>query len=81
VIAQPDDSGAVNTIAALVVVCFLIGVGRAWELISRPSVRDRAPEVMTYREDCARRGRSPRGDGRGTGDAEAGGCAQPWTTG
>jgi hypothetical protein len=37
VIAQPGDSGAVNTIAALVVVCFLIGIGRAWELVGGPS--------------------------------------------
>ena len=38
VIAQPDNSGAVNTIAALVVVCFLIGIARSWELIGGPSV-------------------------------------------
>jgi hypothetical protein len=38
VIAHPDDTGAVNTIAALVVVCFLIGIARAWELIGGPSI-------------------------------------------
>ena len=38
VIAHPGDSGAVNTIAILVVVCFLVGVGRAWELIGGPSI-------------------------------------------
>jgi len=38
VIAQPGDSGAVNTIAILVVVCFLIGISRAWELIGGPSI-------------------------------------------
>lgn len=38
VIAQPGDSGAVNTIAILVVVCFLIGIARAWELIGGPSI-------------------------------------------
>ena len=38
VITQPGDSGAVNTIAALVIVCFLIGIARAWELIGGPSI-------------------------------------------
>jgi hypothetical protein len=38
VIAQPGNSGDVNTIAALVVVCFLIGIARAWELIGGPSI-------------------------------------------
>ena len=38
VIAQQGDSGAVDTIAILVVVCFLIGIGSAWELIGGPSI-------------------------------------------
>jgi hypothetical protein len=38
VIAHPGDSGAVNTIAILVVVCFLAGIARAWELIGGPSI-------------------------------------------
>ena len=38
VIAKPGNSGAVNTIAILVVVCFLIGIARAWELIGGPSI-------------------------------------------
>jgi hypothetical protein len=38
VIARPGDSGAVNTIAILVVVCFAVGIARSWELIGGPSI-------------------------------------------
>jgi hypothetical protein len=37
VVAHPGDSGTVNTIAILVIVSFLIGITRAWELIGGPS--------------------------------------------
>jgi hypothetical protein len=56
VIAQPDDSGAVNTIAALVVVCFLIGIARSWELIGGPSVG------ITHEVTALVRGRQRRAD-------------------
>ena len=36
--SDPADAGDVNTIAVLVVCCFLIGIARAWELIGGPSV-------------------------------------------
>jgi hypothetical protein len=35
--AHPGDSGSVENIAILVIVCFLIGIARAWELIGGPS--------------------------------------------
>lgn len=38
VLRDPGDSGMVRTIAVLVVVCFLIGIARAWELIGAPNI-------------------------------------------
>lgn len=37
VIARPGDTDAVGNIAILVVVCFVIGIQRSWELIGGPS--------------------------------------------
>ncbi len=34
--AHPADEGAVRTVALLVVLCFVIGVARSWELIGAP---------------------------------------------
>jgi hypothetical protein len=38
VTAHPGNTGDVDTIAILVVICFLLGIGRSWELIGGPSI-------------------------------------------
>jgi hypothetical protein len=38
VLAQPRDTGAVQTIATLVIACALIGIARSWELIGGPEI-------------------------------------------
>lgn len=57
VIARPGNSGAVSTIASLVIVCFLIGIARAWELIGGPSIglgQEVTALVQGYVHDCDR---------------------------
>jgi hypothetical protein len=38
-ITHPREVGNVETVAILTIVCFLIGIGRSWELIGGPSIR------------------------------------------
>ena len=57
VVVRPGDSGAVNAIAILVTICFLIGIDRAWELIGGPSIGI-SKEVAAF----------VRGNGRGGDD-------------
>ncbi len=38
IVANEGNAGDVYTIAALVVVCFLLGIARSWELVGGPSI-------------------------------------------
>jgi hypothetical protein len=44
------DAGALRGVCVLVVVCFLIGISRAWELIGGPSIGFRSEVVATVRD-------------------------------
>jgi len=65
VITQPRDTGAVQTIATLVIICALIGINRSWELIG-------GPEIGVWRELFALARRPGR-----TGAADAGSPGHP----
>lgn len=54
---QPGDSGSVDTIAILVIVSFIVGISRAWELIGGPSIGIAHEVVALVRsEEHARHG-------------------------
>ncbi len=50
---RPDDDDPVGTIAILVIICFLLGIARAWELIGGPSIG------FTHEVVAMARGRGP----------------------
>jgi hypothetical protein len=51
VIGHPHDADAVHTIAILVIVCFLNGIGFAWELAGGPSIGIGHEVVALVRSD------------------------------
>jgi hypothetical protein len=67
VISHPGDLGTVNNLAILVIVCFMVGIFRAWELIGGPSIGFTHEVVaLTRRAEAVRE--------RAHGDAGTGGA-------
>ena len=67
VISQPGDSGSVDTLQILVVICFLIGIARAWELIGGPEISI-GPELLALVRGAERDGQR---DAEGDASTEA----------
>ena len=76
VVRRPGDSGSVNTIAILVVVCFLIGISRAWELIGGPSIGIGHEVVALVRGGDTVRGSAPVSGAPPGGAPDAAGSAE-----
>jgi hypothetical protein len=77
--AHPGDSGSVETIAILVIVCFLLGIARAWELIGGPSLGIPQEVMALVRGDAlvaagAKTARERETTGEAAGQAEAAGA-------
>jgi hypothetical protein len=65
VMNQPNDTSAVQTLAILVIVFFLVGISRAWELIGGPSIGIADQVIALVREESR------------AADPSAGGSAEP----
>jgi hypothetical protein len=62
--ANAQDSGALHTLAVLVIACFLIGISRAWELIGGPDMG------LFHETGALLRDRRGHRDGRGSSGDE-----------
>jgi hypothetical protein len=79
VIVHPGDAGSVNTIAIMVVVCFLIGVTRAWELIGGPSIgiREEVTALVRNRDHGAEEPGEEESGTRSTTQGSGAGSGRP----
>ena len=68
---QPGDSGSVDTIAILVIVSFVIGISRAWELIGGPSIGIGHEVVALVRHDQTASGSAGEAASAGGSDSAA----------
>jgi hypothetical protein len=67
---RPGDADPVDTIAILVIVCFLIGIARAWELIGGPSIGFAHEVTAMVRGDAAEPAQPGEGGEGGAGPGE-----------
>jgi hypothetical protein len=63
VMNRPHDSDVVGTVAVLVLICFMVGIGRSWELVEPPrSRRSSGPSPRTPMRRTAHRPNPAPGD-------------------
>jgi hypothetical protein len=71
VILDPGDSNAVESIAMVVIICFIIGIFRAWDLIGGPTIGFRQEVVAMVRAERAERAKNGE-NGTGTAPSASG---------
>ena len=83
-LGQSNDPGAVEAIGILVIICFIIGISRAWELIGGPAVGITHEIVALARNvesSWAADGKDSSGAGAGNRGAGSTGTSSPGASG